>query len=127
MREEIRNWIEQAKRDLKSAENSLKSEDYYLCAFMCQQAVEKGLKAFLMLKTKERIFSTHSLIELGKRAKTPDKIMDYLRKLTPEYTISRYPDVTESLPYENYDFEIANNQLNRAKEVLKWINIQMKE
>ena len=44
MRGEITNWWEQAKRDLISAENSMNSGDYYLCAFMCQQAVEEGIE-----------------------------------------------------------------------------------
>ena len=83
MREEIINWWKQAQRDLESAGNSLKSKDYYLTAFLCQQSVEKGLKALLMIKTKERIFSTHSLVELGKRAKVSNEIMDCLRKLAP--------------------------------------------
>ncbi len=127
MREEIKNWWEQAKRDLRSAENSLKSEDYYICAFLCQQAVEKGLKALLMIITKERKFDTHSLVELGKRAKVNLDILKDLRKLSPEYTISRYPDVTDTLPYENYDKEIALDLLNRAKNVIRWLNTQMKE
>ena len=127
MRTEIKNWWEQGKRDLVSAENSLKSKDYYLCAFMCQQAVEKGLKALLMLKTRERTFLTHSLIELGKRAKIPNNLLDHLRRLAPEYTISRYPDVTETLPYENYNLEIAQDRLKRAKEAFKWLDIQMKK
>lgn len=125
MRQEIENWWKQAKRDLQSAENSLNSKDYYLCAFMCQQAVEKGLKALLMLKTRERIFLTHSLLELGKRGRAPEKIIDHLRRLAPEYTISRYPDVTETLPYENYDRGIAADQLKRAKEVFRWLTIQI--
>ena len=125
MRVEIENWWKQAKRDLLSAENSLKSKDYYLCAFMCQQSVEKGLKALLMLKTRERVFHTHSLIELSKKSHAPELIMVHLRRLTPEYTISRYPDVTETLPYENYDEDIAHDRLKRAKEVFRWLDTQM--
>ena len=127
MREEISNWWEQSKRDLISAENSLNSGDFYLCAFMCQQAVEKGLKALLMIKTKIRTFSTHSLVELGKKAGISEDLLKDLRKLSPEYIISRYPDLTESLPYENYDIEIAKEQLERAGRVFKWLSTQMKE
>ncbi len=127
MREEINNWWEQGKRDLKSAENSLNSGDYYICAFLCQQSVEKALKSLLMIKIKERKFDTHSLVELGKRGKVPKHLMEHLRRLTPEYTISRYPDVTETLPYENYNIEIAQEQFKRAREVFEWLHIQMKE
>jgi len=127
MRREISNWWEQAKRDLVSAENSMNCGDFYLCAFMCQQAVEKGLKAFSMIKTKVRVFSTHSLVELGRKVGVSEDLLKDLRKLSPEYTISRYPDLTESLPYENYDIEIAKEQLERAGRVFKWLSTQMKE
>jgi len=45
MRKEIDNWWKQAEADLRSAGNRIKSEDYYLAVFSCQQAVEKALKA----------------------------------------------------------------------------------
>ncbi|MBI2151375.1 HEPN domain-containing protein [Candidatus Woesearchaeota archaeon] len=126
MRIEIENWWKQAQRDLVSAKNSLNSKDYYICAFLCQQAVEKGLKARLMLSTKERIFITHSLVELGKRAKVSENLIEDLRRLAPEYTISRYPDVTETLPYENYSLEIAQDRLKRAERIFQWLNTLMK-
>ena len=53
--------------------------------------------------------------------------MNFLRRLAPEYTISRYPDVTDTLPYENYNLEIASEQLGRAEEVLKWLKLKIKE
>ncbi|MGK0209617.1 MAG: HEPN domain-containing protein [Patescibacteria group bacterium] len=126
MREEITNWWKQAQRDLLTAENSLKSKDFYQTAFMSQQASEKALKAYLMLTTKESIFNTHSLVFLGRKAKLPLKLLDRLRQLAPEYTISRYPDVAESLPYDNYSAEIALDRLNRAKELFTWLDKRMK-
>lgn len=122
MREEIVNWLNQAREDFDSAERNLQIKKYYLVAFLSQQAYEKGLKALLMLKTKRIIFETHSLIELGKLAKVPEEILYELRRLTPEYIISRYPDATESVPYENYDDNIAKDRLNRAEKFFKWLN-----
>lgn len=127
MREEIRNWWEQAKEDLDSAEKNIIIKKYYLTAFMAQQACEKGLKAYLMLKDKKKNFTTHSLVELGKQAKIPRETLERLRNLAPQYTIARYPDVTETIPYENYSLEISTRLLNDAKEIFKWLNIQMKE
>ena len=126
MRIEIEHWWKQAQRDLVSAKNSSKSGDYYISAFLCQQVVEKGLKARLMLSTKERMFISHSLIELGRRAKVPESLIEDLRRLAPEYIISRYPDVTESLPYENYSLSIAQDRLKRAERIFQWLNTQMK-
>jgi len=61
MRKETSNWWTQAKRDLISAKNALKSKDYYMVAFLCQQTVEKSLKA-LILYTKREFYPLNSLI-----------------------------------------------------------------
>jgi len=126
MREDILNWLKQAKEDLDSAKKNLQIKKYYLVAFLSQQSCEKGLKALLMLKTKRRIFETHSLVELGRQAGVPEEILYELRRLAPEYIISRYPDATESVPYENYDESIAKDRLNRAEKFFKWLNSQIK-
>ncbi|MBI3051858.1 HEPN domain-containing protein [Candidatus Woesearchaeota archaeon] len=44
-----------------------------------------------------------------------------LRKLSPQYFISRYPDVSEDVPYELYDESLASDFLKIAEEVIKWI------
>jgi len=127
MRIEIENWLKQAKQDLFSAEKNFEIKLYYLTAFLTQQSIEKGLKALTMFSNRERIVTSHSLIELGKKVKAPEEIFKDLRKLAPEYIISRYPDATNSIPYENYDEEIAKDLLKRAKKVFLWIENQMKE
>ncbi|MFA4905491.1 MAG: HEPN domain-containing protein [Candidatus Margulisiibacteriota bacterium] len=44
-------WIRQADHDLKMAKSILEDGGYDICAFLCQQAVEKYLKA----RTNEQI------------------------------------------------------------------------
>ncbi|MFB6246462.1 MAG: HEPN domain-containing protein [Candidatus Pacearchaeota archaeon] len=126
MREEVRNWWRQSLEDLDSAERNLEIGKYYLVAFLCHQACEKGLKSYLMLRDSKRVLTTHSLVDLGKDAEVPQKVLDCLRNLAPEYTISRYPDVTESLPYENYSEGLATDLLDKAKEVFEWLKQKMK-
>lgn len=41
MRKAIDVWIEQGEIDIESAEVNLNQGIYYVCAFFCQQAVEK--------------------------------------------------------------------------------------
>ncbi|MBD3203283.1 HEPN domain-containing protein [Candidatus Woesearchaeota archaeon] len=127
MREEIKNWWEQAKHDLKAAKKNLEIKEYYLVAFLSQQAVEKGLKALIMLKSKERIIPIHSLVKLGKKVNIDKKLLTDLRILSPEYIITRYPDVVESVPHENYDQSIAKDRIKRAERIFKWLNTQIKE
>jgi HEPN domain-containing protein len=43
--EEARRWLLQALRDLRAAEESLRTESYEWTAFQSQQAAEKAVKA----------------------------------------------------------------------------------
>jgi HEPN domain-containing protein len=125
MREEIANWYRQAGRDLISASNSLNSGDFYLSVFMSQQAVEKGLKAIVLTKFRNKFIPEHSLIKLGKKVNIPKRYHVALKKLSPQYFLARYPDASEDVPFELYDKEVALEFLNMAKEVFAWINKQL--
>lgn len=50
MREDIRNWWEQARHDLIVAKFNLGGGHYDVAAFYCHQVVERGLKALCILK-----------------------------------------------------------------------------
>jgi len=125
MRKEVETWWKQAERDMVSAENALRSGDYYLVAFLCQQSVEKGLKALYIKKLKESPGTVHSLIFLGKSTGIPEKFYGTLRRLSPDFIITRYPDAANGLPYELYDEEIAKERINLAKKVIKWIKVEL--
>ncbi len=42
-------------------------------------------------------------------------------ELTPDYTLLRYPDVSEIVPYEQYSEEVAKEKLEIAKKVLNYL------
>jgi len=126
MRKEIENWWLQGKNDLEKARVLFKSKNYDGCSFFSQQAVEKVLKALILLRSKEKKIEGHSLIFLGKTAGVPDLFFSGLKKLSPQYFISRYPDVSEDVPYELYDETVAKEFLSTAEEVVKWTEKQLK-
>ena len=125
MRKEVINWLKQANKDLEVAEKTFNLKEYYSVVFWCQQAVEKGLKALILEKKKEKSMS-HSLIQLGNLAQVPENFFSKLKKLSPQYFFARYPDASEDVPYELYDENITKEFLEIAKEVLTWINNQLK-
>ncbi|RLI72167.1 hypothetical protein DRO97_09155 [Archaeoglobales archaeon] len=53
---------------------------------------------------------THSLIYLGKSLGVPKELEAILRDLTPDFVISRYPDVAQEVSYELYDQDIAKKK-----------------
>ena len=127
MREEVENWWKQAERDLLSARNAFNSKDYYLVAFLCQQTVEKALKALYIKKKKESPGATHSLVFLGKSTGIPEQFYGALRRLSPDFVITRYPDAAHGLPYELYDEGIAKERMNLAKEVIGWVKEELEK
>ena len=50
MIDEINKWFNLAERDFSSAKKNFKKKIYYVSAFLCQQSVEKGLKALYIKK-----------------------------------------------------------------------------
>ncbi|MCA9487979.1 MAG: HEPN domain-containing protein [Nanoarchaeota archaeon] len=125
MRQEIRNWWEQAKKDLITAKNSSKMKDYYASAFWCQQSVEKSLKALILHKFREKFIPEHSLVRLGQKVKIPKDYLKDLKKLSPQYFLARYPDATEEMPYELYEEETVKEFIEISEKILKWIKNQL--
>ncbi len=125
MREEIEHWWKQALNDFKKAEVLFVSKNYDGVAFYCQQTTEKALKSVILLLTKQKAVG-HSLYYLGKEAKIPSSYFSELKRLSPQYFLSRYPDASEEIPYELYDEKIAAEFIQIAKRVLEWTEKQFK-
>jgi HEPN domain-containing protein len=125
MREEVTNWWRQAKRDFQTAEHCRASGDYYAAVFFCQQAVEKSLKSLFMLQKKTSPGPTHSLLFLAREVALPVKFLPFVKELTPEFVVTRYPDVVGETPYELYDDTIAERFIRETEVLLQWVDEQM--
>jgi len=127
MRKEVEEWWLQALKDLNSAEKNLSIEEYYLTAFLCQQSVEKALKALYIHRLKESPSATHSLIFLGRNVGIPEEYYNTLRRISPDFVVTRYPNAAHALPYELYDEAIAKERLELAKKVIAWVQAELKK
>lgn len=121
MRSEALMWFRQAERDLQKAENDLATRDWDGAAFWSQQAAEKAL-----LLQRGKTARTHNLLELGRLVSEElgidvGEILGDLRELTIHYTISRYPNAANAIPYELYDEAKARDLVERARRVLAWV------
>jgi len=126
MRVEVKNWWEQAKKDLHAAKNSLNSGDYEWASFQSNQSAEKALKA-LHIEQKKTNIASHNLIRIGEAVSVPKDIKESLIDLNPEYTISRYPDVANAIPSEMYSERKASEKIKHAENVIKWTEKQLKQ
>ena len=117
MKEEIKNWFEAAKSDLKKAKDNISIGNYDLASFLCQQSAEKALKSY-QLKKEKKITKTHDLLFLGKRLNLPNGILGKCKELNPVYIETRYPDANSG--FKEYSKEESEEDIKSAEIVLKW-------
>ena len=92
-KKKIEYWLDIADYDMQTAHHMQRSNRYLYAVFMCQQAIEKILKALYIQKLgKEAPFShnlvyLHSLIDVGL---TDEKLLT-MAELTTYYIEGRYP------------------------------------
>ena len=92
---EATRWLRQAEQDLNDASYNKDGARFNISCFLCQQASEKAIKAFLYLKEAEDVWG-HSLIDLCEDAKIFDMFFDTIkseaRQLDKYYELTRYPE-----------------------------------
>lgn len=111
---EASRWLKQAEQDLESARKNLNIQEYRLVAFLCQQSVEKALKAAYIKRFKE-LLKTHDIVLIARKINAEEDILDKCKKLNPAYVDTRYPDIEAE-----YTEEKAVDLIKIAEEVLAW-------
>jgi len=129
--EEGLRWLDQAKADLKTAEDCLADKNYYASAFFSQQSAEKALKGLLYSKG-FRALVTHSVTELleesSKHENVFKKFIDQGKELDRHYIGSRYPNFYPKGPaYKYYTEEIAKRCVSYAELILKEVEKFLKK
>jgi len=109
-------WLKQAVHDLEMAEKNIAIGGYDIAAFLAHQSIEKLLKAILALKG-EKVPKTHYIDDLARELTIEKQLIDDISELTVDYTFSRYPDVAERVPYEEYTEEIAQEKVAIARKI----------
>lgn len=89
------DWLERAGEDMLAAERLLGSDDTLnVCAFHCQQCIEKALKGYLIFKTHKHL-DGHNLTWLCRQAiKVDSRFIEWLDEsvaLNRYYIETRYP------------------------------------
>ncbi|MEM0017969.1 MAG: HEPN domain-containing protein [Candidatus Korarchaeum sp.] len=112
------DWLERAKKFLRSAERNLMAGEYEIACFDSHQAAELALKGLHIFKYGSRPY-THDLIAL---AEPLGFHHEFLLALTAFYTPSRYPESAVS-----FNEGIAIRCLEVAKEVIEFVERELKE
>ena len=125
MKEIADNWIMQAESDLSSAKYNFKGRKYDVAAYLCQQSVEKGLKA-LYIKKNNELIKIHDLVKLGSLVNAPKQIIAICNDLNPIYTEDRYPDFSDVIPAKKFAEKDIKQFLKKAEKVIRWIKRNLK-
>ncbi len=121
MRKDAERLVLQARRDLENARKIVGIQAYEVAAFLAHQAVEKYLKGAWIHRRRARPPATHYLKELGEGLRIPKRLLRHLLFLNPDYTVARYPDAANGVPYELYDEATARAKIKAAAEVARWV------
>jgi HEPN domain-containing protein len=118
-----RQWAERAQYDLDTADAMLKAGRYLYVLFCCQQAVEKALKAVIVVRTGKLPPRIHHLARLAEAAAAPvdEAQVDFLRQLSTYYIPTRYPEDMADLALD-VKVEQAQRVLGQSREFMQWLS-----
>jgi HEPN domain-containing protein len=124
----VAHWMERSKYDLDTAKAMLDTGRYLYVGYMCQQSVEKLLKAMIAKQNKENL-PIHNLNRLSEVAEVVSFLnseqRNFLAELTPFCIEARYGDFKESLS-EIIDREKAEVVFQQTREFFRWLYPKIK-
>ena len=123
---DFQEWIKYADEDLEAAQALFDAGRYAMCAFHCQQALEKVLQATIVRATKHRPPYTHNLRDLAAQLPEPiipDEVGRTLRRAGPHYRATRYPGLADSSEYTRVNVQ---KLLEQTRSAYEWFSNHLK-
>ncbi|MCS6829797.1 MAG: HEPN domain-containing protein [Armatimonadota bacterium] len=117
------DWMDQARGDLRHAQNDLQDGFYDWACFSAQQAAEKAVKA-VFKRHKLEVWG-HSIVDLlsalPAHIAVPDELYDMAMELDKGYISTRYPDALPSgSPRTRYSQQEAERFIRYARAILEF-------
>lgn len=122
---DTQRWLNYAEADLRAAEHLFGTGDFMACAFHCQQAVEKLLKAIIVAETGRRPPYVHNLRVLLEQIgsfEIPEEVVRRTIEIEPHYVGARYPGVVDP---DFYNRQNVEQLLADTVEVYRWFQEQL--
>ena len=125
----VDQWLERMNYDLGTASAMLKTRRYLYAAFMCQQAVEKGIKGWLAINN-QRVPPIHNLRKLALlgqlESELSDEQIDLLEQLIPFAIKARYGSYKQKLS-EICDRKMATELFTKTERLIRWLKEKMQK
>ncbi len=129
-KELINAWLYKGKEDLLFAKVAFEETNFYsqICC-LCQQAVEKYIKAVILAEKGEiaKKDKIHNLNILAKKCKSLIDLSQFneeLRVLTQAYIPARYPDESH---FKVFSKEEARESIEVAEKIINFIEEKLNE
>jgi HEPN domain-containing protein len=124
-RAEAGRWLRQSAHDLADADLAAQHGRHALACFLCHQAGEKAVAAYLYARGAEQVWG-HALADLCEDAIALEPAFDLIRSvaiLLDKYESgTRYPSgLPGGIPAEAYDAEDARRALAIARDVRAFV------
>ncbi|MEC9309181.1 MAG: HEPN domain-containing protein [Chloroflexota bacterium] len=118
-------WLNQSRQDLEDANFNRDGTRFNVSCFLCQQAAEKAVKAYLYYRGAEDVWG-NSLIDLCEDAKLFDMFFDTIkseaRQLDKYYYITRYPEfLPGGIASEAFQKEDADRAIELSQIVVEFV------
>lgn len=121
-----KEWLDSAERDRETAKYLLAGERHDACAFYCQQAVEKLLKAVVVLQKGSRPPHLHNLQRLSEQIEgleIDEATQQAISAVDAYYTGSRYP--LDSVDASQFTEALAKSAIEKVDQVFVWFSTRI--
>lgn len=118
MDEQARRWFDQAQHDLEAARKNQSIGLFDVTLILCQQALEKSLKALYTAQTGQFPPRIHSIERLADLTHMRTQLEHALLDLEDFYIRLRYPDFSGPLPYELAEATDAEQALRLTTDAM---------
>lgn len=125
-KKDVQSWIDVSRYDLDTAKAMLHSRRYLYVLFMCQQSLEKMLKAHVTARSGEFPPRIHNLVRLEDAAGlhcTPEE-KALLERLSLYYIQTRYPPEIKALS-KSVKKSLARDLFQQAEALWKKLRRQL--
>ena len=118
-----KDWLNQAKRDLRHARHALEDEDYEWSCFAAQQAAEKAVKALYQKLGADAWGHAVSILlaNLPQEFRPGNELINSAKELDKFYIASRYPNAhPEGAPFQYYTKEEAERAISYGDAIISF-------
>jgi HEPN domain-containing protein len=115
-------WWQKALSDREAAKHLRNGGFWNECAFHCQQAAEKAIKALWVDVKKLEPPRVHWIEQLAESLGAPADIVDKAAVLVADYTATRYPLAATFGPQGEFTSDEADDRLARVEAVFVWVS-----